>query len=75
MTMPVPAALANGDTDGSDVISTPFPARTKQAAALVNGIKTDVMSVSFADKIIFTISQGGRLSQWVRSSLNLDLGI
>jgi proteasome assembly chaperone 3 len=43
-----------------------FPAATKQAAGLVNGVQTDVSSVNFADKILITISQGGRLSQWVR---------
>jgi proteasome assembly chaperone 3 len=42
-----------------------FPAPTKQAAGLVNGTQTDVSSVYFADKILITISQGGRLSQWV----------
>jgi proteasome assembly chaperone 3 len=44
---------------------TPFPAASKQAAGLVNGTQTDVSSIYFADKIMITISQGGRLSQWV----------
>lgn len=44
---------------------TPFPVPTKQAAGLVNGVHTEVSSVYFADKILITISQGGRLSQWV----------
>jgi proteasome assembly chaperone 3 len=50
---------------------TPFPAPTKQAAGLVRGTHTDVSSIYFADKIMITISQGGRLSQWVRYTLIL----
>jgi proteasome assembly chaperone 3 len=54
---------------GGSVEVTLFPATTKHAASLVNGTETDVSSVYFADKILVTISQGGRLSQWVRSSI------
>jgi proteasome assembly chaperone 3 len=43
----------------------PFPVPTKHAAGLVNGTQTEVSSMYFADKIVVTISQGGRLSQWV----------
>lgn len=43
----------------------PFPARTKQAAGLVDGVKTDVMVMNFSDKIMVTISQQGRLAHWV----------
>ncbi|KIX09885.1 uncharacterized protein Z518_00966 [Rhinocladiella mackenziei CBS 650.93] len=50
----------------------PFPAPTKQTAAMVNGVKTDVMRVSFADKIMITITQNGRLSQWVTVPLLSD---
>lgn len=52
--------------DDDTKVDIPFPATTKQAAAEINGVKTDVMSVSFADKIMITITQGGRLAQWVR---------
>lgn len=48
-----------------EVLNLPFPAATKQAAGMVNGILTDVMSVSFSDKILVTISQRGRLAHWV----------
>lgn len=44
----------------------PYPARTRQAAGTVNGVPTDVMMVWFADKIVVTIAQNGRLAQWVR---------
>ncbi len=48
----------------------PYPAQTKQAAGEVAGIKTDVTLISFADKIMITITQGGKLAQWV---CNFDL--
>lgn len=47
----------------------PFPATTKQAAGVVGGVQTDVMSVWFADKILFTITQKGRLGHWVWHAL------
>ena len=45
-------------------VTIPFPAPTKQVAAEINGVKTDVMYMSFADKIMITIAQNGRLGQW-----------
>lgn len=42
-----------------------FPVPTRQATGTVNGVKTDVTSLSFSDKLLVTISQQGRLSQWV----------
>ncbi len=56
--------LRGVEIDGG-VENTPFPAATKHSAGLVNGVETDVSSIYFADKIMITISQGGRLSQWV----------
>jgi len=47
------------------VVATPFPAETKQAASIVNGIRTEVLSLFLSDKIIVTIIQDGRLAQWV----------
>lgn len=49
----------------SAAMQTPYPAKTKQAAGLVSGVPTDVMFMSFADKIMVTITQEGRLAQWV----------
>jgi proteasome assembly chaperone 3 len=43
-----------------------YPAVTRQAAALVDGISTQVTSMLFADKILVTIIQEGRLAQWVK---------
>lgn len=50
---------------GGGIEPSPFPAKTKQVAGLVNGVETDLTSMYFADKILITISQGGRLAQWV----------
>lgn len=48
------------------VAETPFPAGTKQAARMIDGIPTDCTVISFADKIVVTLTQDGRLAQWVR---------
>lgn len=50
------------------VLESPFPAATKQAARIIDGIPTDCTVVSFADKIIITLTQDGRLAQWVPPS-------
>ncbi|WEW61539.1 hypothetical protein PRK78_007029 [Emydomyces testavorans] len=47
----------------------PFPAQTKQAAGLVGGIQTDVMMISFSDKILVTVTQNGRLAHWLHVPL------
>jgi hypothetical protein len=48
-----------------EVLNLPFPTATKQAAGVVDGVLTDVMCVTFSDKILVTISQRGRLAHWV----------
>lgn len=48
-----------------DVKEDAYPAKTQTAAGVVNGIATEVSSASFSDRILVTISQEGRLSQWV----------
>merc|ERR1712098_291820 len=50
----------------------PFPAPSKQAAGEINGTKTDVSSISFSDKIMITVTQNGRLAQWVTVPLLSD---
>ncbi|KAJ3542554.1 hypothetical protein NM208_g4039 [Fusarium decemcellulare] len=52
-----------------DVREDPFPSRSREASGLVNGVATEVTSTSFADKILITISQEGRLSQWIQVPL------
>jgi len=54
----------------SSVEQEPFPAQTKQAAGLVRGTETDISSIYFSDKIMITISQAGRLSQWIQVPLS-----
>ena len=42
-----------------------YPATTKQAAAIIDGVLTIAASTLFTDKIMITITQDGRLAQWV----------
>jgi proteasome assembly chaperone 3 len=51
--------------DEDTVRAEPFPAPSKRTAGTVNGVSTEVEALSFSDKIIITVSQGGRLAQWV----------
>ena len=44
---------------------TDYPVQTKHAAGQVDGKLTDVMTLYFSDKIMVTVTQGGRLAQWV----------
>ena len=57
---------AFSNMDASE-LNLPYPAQTKQAAGQVDGVPTDVMVISFSDKIMVTITQAGRLAQWVRT--------
>jgi proteasome assembly chaperone 3 len=45
-----------------------YPAKTRNASGVVGGTATEVSCTKFSDKILVTISQQGRLSQWVRSA-------
>ncbi|KAA8563826.1 hypothetical protein MFRU_036g00730 [Monilinia fructicola] len=53
----------------SDVFYSPFPAPTKEASTKINGVDTTACCMYFSDKIIITISQGGRLGQWIQIPL------
>ncbi|GAB7353410.1 hypothetical protein MBLNU459_g3882t2 [Dothideomycetes sp. NU459] len=48
----------------------PFPAATKTAACSVANVPTTVQTISFADKLLVTISQSGRLNHWVHVPLS-----
>ncbi|KAJ8068267.1 hypothetical protein OCU04_003834 [Sclerotinia nivalis] len=63
-TSPPPNLPAN-----SEIYPSPFPARSKTASAKVNGVLTDVSCMYFADRILVTICQGGRLGQWIQIPL------
>jgi hypothetical protein len=62
--MGLPQDCGSSDMDETKV-TMPFPAPTRQLAGEINGVKTDIMHMSFADKVMITITQNGRLSQWV----------
>ncbi|QSZ37656.1 hypothetical protein DSL72_008755 [Monilinia vaccinii-corymbosi] len=53
----------------SETFPSPFPARSKTANAIINGVHTVASCMYFADKIMITISQGGRLGQWIQIPL------
>ncbi|KAK8058674.1 hypothetical protein PG994_009122 [Apiospora phragmitis] len=55
--------------DLSQVKEEPFPARSKRANGLIDGMETEAMVMNFADKIMVTLSQEGRLSQWIQVPL------
>lgn len=50
-----------------------FPAPSSRANGLIDGIDTEAMVMNFADKIMVTLSQEGRLSQWVNNGSPLSL--
>ncbi|KAG6003012.1 hypothetical protein E4U21_002447 [Claviceps maximensis] len=53
----------------ADVREDEFPAPSRQATGTVNGVETQVTSLGFSDKLLVTISQEGRLSQWIQVPL------
>lgn len=65
MSLPTVVSDMQGLGISENVTKSPFPAATKQASGTVNGTSTAVSSMYFSDKILITISQAGRLSQWV----------
>jgi hypothetical protein len=56
---------ALGALSVKDIEHEPFPAPSKVISGTIGGVPTDVTSLTFGDKIMITISQSGRLSQWV----------
>ncbi|KAJ4318574.1 hypothetical protein N0V94_004352 [Neodidymelliopsis sp. IMI 364377] len=50
----------------------PFPARTKSASVNINNRETTATSMSFADKILITVTQDGRLAHWVHVPLDIS---
>ncbi|CEJ80829.1 hypothetical protein VHEMI00989 [[Torrubiella] hemipterigena] len=53
----------------ADLRFEPFPAKARSVSGAVNGVETEITLTNFSDKILVTISQGGRLSQWVQVPL------
>lgn len=58
--------------DDPTKVTLPYPAQTRQATATINDIPTNITSISFADKIMITITQHGRLGQWLTVPLLAD---
>ncbi|KAI0600535.1 hypothetical protein F4775DRAFT_546318 [Biscogniauxia sp. FL1348] len=62
-------------------VEEPFPAQSKQASGSIDGVSTEASSVFFSDKILVTLSQEGRLSQWIQvplsapSSASIDMAL
>lgn len=48
----------------ADLRTEPFPAKARSVSGAVNGVETEITLTNFSDKVLVTISQGGRLSQW-----------
>jgi proteasome assembly chaperone 3 len=48
-----------------DVREEAFPAPSRAVSGLIDNISTEIARVDFSDKILLTISQEGRLAQWV----------
>ena len=53
----------------------PYPAQTKQTAAQIDGVLTEVMTIFFSDRIMISISQEGRLAQWVLCYRDYQFGL
>ncbi|KAI1342069.1 hypothetical protein F5Y15DRAFT_331678 [Xylariaceae sp. FL0016] len=56
--------------ESSQVTEEPFPAQSKQAVGHIDGVATEASSLFFSDKILVTLSQQGRLSQWIQVPLS-----
>ncbi|KAJ4350977.1 hypothetical protein N0V95_004261 [Ascochyta clinopodiicola] len=59
-------------TEEYSATPTPFPARSKSASSSIHGLETTATSMSFADKILITVTQQGRLAHWVHVPLDIS---
>ncbi|KAL6702724.1 hypothetical protein ACN47E_001006 [Coniothyrium glycines] len=57
--------------DQYTVVPAAYPARSKTACTKIKGFETTATSISFADKIMITITQNGRLAHWVHVPLDI----
>ncbi|KAL5117088.1 hypothetical protein ACEQ8H_005047 [Pleosporales sp. CAS-2024a] len=53
------------------VTRAPYPAHTKTTASTIQGLTTVATTVYFADKIVITVTQDGRLAHWVHIPLDV----
>ncbi|KAI0157289.1 hypothetical protein GGR57DRAFT_500908 [Xylariaceae sp. FL1272] len=56
--------------DNIQVVDESFPAASKDATGEIDGISTKAEALFFADKILLTLCQEGRLSQWIQVPLS-----
>ncbi|CAJ2508241.1 Uu.00g094270.m01.CDS01 [Anthostomella pinea] len=56
--------------NSAQVTEEPFPAQSKRATGPIDGVATEASSLFFSDKILVTLSQEGRLSQWIQVPLS-----
>ncbi|KAF2274211.1 uncharacterized protein EI97DRAFT_435314 [Westerdykella ornata] len=54
------------------ITPTPYPAKTTTATAPVHGVSTTATCVSFADKILITVTQEGKLGHWMHIPLSIS---
>lgn len=59
----------------STEVTIPYPAPSNQITAQINGIEIEITSMSFSDKIMITITQNGRLAQWVSALISTPNGL
>ncbi|KAL1839999.1 hypothetical protein VTK73DRAFT_3863 [Phialemonium thermophilum] len=55
-----------GNAAAANVRDDPFPAPSKTATGTVNGLPTEATSMRFSDTVLVTLSQEGRLTQWIQ---------
>ncbi|KAF2727903.1 hypothetical protein EJ04DRAFT_450397 [Polyplosphaeria fusca] len=63
--------MANSNYDYT-VTASSYPATTKCASSTIQGTDTIATLVSFADKILITITQNGRLAHWIHVPLDIS---
>ncbi|KAI5854829.1 hypothetical protein BZA05DRAFT_392692 [Tricharina praecox] len=56
--------------ESAGAIDSRYPATTKRAAGYIKDVPTDAMVVGFADKLLITVTQAGRLAQWFHVPLD-----
>ncbi|KAJ2990918.1 hypothetical protein NUW58_g2725 [Xylaria curta] len=56
--------------ESDQVIEEPFPAASNCATGQIDGVPTEATVLFFADRILLTLCQEGRLSQWIQVPLS-----
>jgi hypothetical protein len=65
-TMGLPLNMSSATASDTETCTDmPYPAQTKHAATRIDGILTEVLAIFFSDRIMISITQEGRLAQWV----------